>query len=81
MQDIGGEIVHVSADAFVDDRTRNSYYKAQIQLDESDLIHLEGRQLVPGMPVSAFAQTESRTPLDYLIKPFADYFQKAFREE
>lgn len=81
MQDIGGEIVHVSADAFVDDRTRSSYYKAQIQLNEDDLVYLEGRQLVPGMPVSAFAQTESRTPLDYLIKPFSDYFQKAFREE
>ena len=81
MQDIGGHIVHVSADAFVDDRTRSSYYKAQIRLDENDLVHLEGRQLVPGMPVTAFAQTEARTPLDYLIKPFADYFQMAFREE
>jgi HlyD family secretion protein len=81
MQDIGGHVVHVSADAFVDDRTRSSYYKAQIRLDENDLVHLEGRQLVPGMPVTAFAQTEARTPLDYLIKPFADYFQKAFREE
>jgi HlyD family secretion protein len=81
MQDIGGEIVHVSADAFVDERTRQSYYKAQIRLNEGDLVHLEGRQLVPGMPVSAFAQTEARTPLDYLTKPLADYFARAFREE
>ena len=32
------------------------------------------------MPVGAFIQTEPRTPLSYLLKPFTDYFTKAFRE-
>ncbi len=81
MQEIGGQIIHVSADAFVDDRTRGSYYRARIRLNESDLGHLEGRQLVPGMPVVAFAQTEARSPADYLTRPLADYFRRAFREE
>ena len=26
------------------------------------------------MPVEAFIQTEARTPLSYLAKPFTDYF-------
>jgi len=81
MQEIRGEIIHVSADAFVDDRARNSYFSARIRLNEEDLMHLNGRQLVPGMPVTAFAQTEDRTPLNYLTKPLADYFLNAFREE
>ena len=81
MQEIRGEIIHVSADAFVDDRTRNSYFSARIRLNEDDLMHLNGRQLVPGMPVTAFAQTEDRSPLNYLTKPLADYFLNAFREE
>lgn len=81
LQEIRGEIIQVSADAFVDDRTRGSYYRARIRLNESDLAHLEGRQLMPGMPVTAFAQTEARSPVDYLTKPLADYFRRAFREE
>jgi HlyD family secretion protein len=81
MQDIHGEIIHVSADAFVDERTRNSYFRLRIRLNEDSLSQLDGRQLLPGMPAVAFAQTEARTPLDYLTRPLADYFRKAFREE
>jgi len=36
--------------------------------------------LIPGMPVEAFLRTEERTPLAYLLRPFTDYFAKAFRE-
>ena len=32
------------------------------------------------MPVEAFIRTADRTPMAYLIKPFADYFKRAFRE-
>ena len=81
MQEIRGEIMHVSADAFVDDRTRSNYYRARIWLKEGDLVHLQGRPLIPGMPVTAFAQTEARSPLSYLTRPLADYLRRAFREE
>mgnify|MGYP003669797136 FL=1 len=36
--------------------------------------------LIPGMPVEAFVRTAERSPMDYLLKPLADYFAKAFRE-
>lgn len=39
-----------------------------------------GQTLLPGMPVEAFIQTQARTPLAYLVKPFTDYFVQAFRE-
>jgi HlyD family secretion protein len=32
------------------------------------------------MPVEAMIKTDERTPLSYLIKPMADYFNRAFRE-
>jgi HlyD family secretion protein len=32
------------------------------------------------MPVEAFIQTGERSPISYLVKPLADYFNKAFRE-
>lgn len=81
LQEIKGEIIHVSADAFLDERTRNSHFRVRIRLSEESLSQLEGRQLVPGMPAVAFAQTAARTPLDYLTRPLADYFRRAFREE
>jgi HlyD family secretion protein len=81
MQEMGGQIIHVSADAFVDERNRSNYYQVRIRLNESDFAFLEGRQMVPGMPVVAFAQTDARSPLDYLTRPLADYFRRAFREE
>jgi HlyD family secretion protein len=40
----------------------------------------EGNVLVPGMPVEAFIETNSRTPFAYLLQPFTDYLNRAFRE-
>ena len=40
----------------------------------------EDQVLIPGMPVEAFIRTADRSPLTYLIKPVADYFNRAFRE-
>jgi HlyD family secretion protein len=45
------------------------------------LAKLEGKKLVPGMPVETFVQTESRTALSYLVTPFTDQIHRAFREQ
>lgn len=76
-----GRVVKVSADAFTDERTGISYYRSEIVLLEGETDKLpQGATLIPGMPVQAFIRTNDRTPLAYLIKPFSDYFAKAFRE-
>lgn len=76
-----GKVIQISADAFQDENTAFSYYRAEIQLNEGEKSRLpEGTILIPGMPVEAFIQTNERSPLDYLVKPLADYFAKAFRE-
>ncbi|KUF11008.1 HlyD family type I secretion periplasmic adaptor subunit [Pseudoponticoccus marisrubri] len=76
-----GTVVQISADAFEDESSRIRYYRAEIVLSEGELERLpEGSTLIPGMPVEAFIRTEDRTPLAYLVKPFTDYFAKAFRE-
>ncbi|MGV3694857.1 MAG: HlyD family type I secretion periplasmic adaptor subunit, partial [Paracoccus marcusii] len=41
---------------------------------------LGGLALVPGMPVEVYIQTGDRSPMAYLMKPLADYFNRAFRE-
>jgi HlyD family secretion protein len=79
--ELTGRVMLVSADAFTDERSRASFYRAEIRLDEGEAEKLPGSlALIPGMPVEAFIRTEDRTPLAYLVKPLADYFSKAFRE-
>jgi HlyD family secretion protein len=79
--ELAGTVVKVSADAFIDDATQSAYYRAEIHLPKGELDKLDkGLTLIPGMPVEAFIRTTDRTPLAYLVKPFTDYFNKAFRE-
>ncbi|ETX13831.1 RTX toxin [Roseivivax halodurans JCM 10272] len=76
-----GEVTQISADAFSNEEQGTSFYRAEIVLSEGELDRLpEGSALIPGMPVEAFIRTDDRTPLAYLVKPFTDYFAKAFRE-
>lgn len=76
-----GKVTQVSADAFQDENTSFSYYRAEIELNEGETDRLpEGTILIPGMPVEAYMRTNDRSPLQYLIKPLADYFAKALRE-
>lgn len=77
-----GTVTLVSADIFVDEVTQMSYYQAEVQLNEGEAEKLpEDMVLIPGMPVEAFVRTADRSPMDYLLKPLADYFAKAFREQ
>jgi HlyD family secretion protein len=78
--ELHGHVTVVSADAFSDQNTGASFYRAEIELNEGEREKLEGRELIPGMPVEAFIKTDDRTPLAYLLKPFTDYFNRAFRE-
>jgi HlyD family secretion protein len=78
--EVEGAVAKVSADAIRDERTGESYYSAEIRLLAAAQATLAGTALLPGMPVEAFIQTEERSPMSYLVKPFADYFNKAFRE-
>lgn len=79
--ELKGKVTLVSADAFQNESSGLSYYRAEVQLDEGEIDRLPADMtLIPGMPVEAFVRTADRSPLDYLIKPLSDYFAKAFRE-
>ena len=76
-----GKVALISADAFTNETTQASYYRAEVTLDEGELDKLpEGATIIPGMPVEAYIRTYDQTPLDYLVRPFTDYFTRAFRE-
>lgn len=76
-----GTVTLISADAFQDDNTVAPFYRVELRLNEGELARLPADMtLIPGMPVESFVRTADRSPMDYLIKPLADYFAKAFRE-
>jgi HlyD family type I secretion membrane fusion protein len=76
-----GTVTLISADAFQDDSAVAPFYRVELRLNEGELARLpEDMTLIPGMPVESFVRTADRSPMDYLIKPLADYFAKAFRD-
>ncbi|MBS1166453.1 MAG: HlyD family type secretion periplasmic adaptor subunit [Proteobacteria bacterium] len=78
--EVNAKVGVVAADATTDPATRESYYLAKIRIPADELGKLK-EPLLPGMPVEAYVTTSERTALDYLLKPLADQFARALREE
>lgn len=78
--ELAGTVTRVSADAFTDESTGQSYYLIEVEPRPGELAKLASTPPVPGMPVETYIRTEARSPLSYLIKPMADYFSTAMRE-
>jgi HlyD family secretion protein len=75
-----GTVAFVSPATTTDPNSGQVFYVAQVELKAGEMEKLDGKKLLPGMPVEAYVQTQSRTALSYLAKPFTDQFTKAFRE-
>ena len=78
--ELRGTVTLVSADVAKDERTGAMYYTAKVTPNKGEFDKLKDDKIIPGMQVETFIQTSNRTPLEYLTKPMADYFDKAFRE-
>ena len=78
--EIDGQLERISADALIDEATRSPYYRAEVTIPPDQLDKLGDMALIPGMPVEVYIQTGERSPMAYLLKPLADYFNRAFRE-
>lgn len=73
-------VVMVSPASARDSATGQEHYIAYVQLTEDSLSQMSGIRLVPGMPAEVFVSTQERTAVSYLMKPFTDQMNKAFRE-
>ncbi|QUS55927.1 HlyD family type I secretion periplasmic adaptor subunit [Pseudovibrio brasiliensis] len=70
----------ISPDLLEDPKTGLSFYMAELTISEDEMDKLGGKNLVPGMPVEAFIQTENRTVISYIMKPMVDQIAHAMRE-
>lgn len=79
---VNGAITYVSADALAEPSPLGTtpYYEVHISVPRAALKEAGDLDIVPGMPVEAFVQTEARTVLDYLIQPLTQSLRRAGRE-
>lgn len=79
-QPLDGKVVSVSADQLTDERTGLSYFLAKVVLPKESLKSLNGAHLYPGMQAEVMIVTGAQTPLEYLVRPLLDSFNRALRE-
>ncbi|WP_086465749.1 HlyD family type I secretion periplasmic adaptor subunit [Oceanibaculum nanhaiense] len=77
---VPGEVVTVSADRLVDERSGAPYYLAKVRINKAELDKLEHVELQPGMPAEIFIKTGLRSPLNYMLEPLIESVNRAFRE-
>lgn len=77
-----GSVVMLSPASARDPSNGQEYYVAFVNLlpTEDAIAKLHGFKLVPGMPAEVFISTQERTAASYLVKPFTDQMNRAFRE-
>lgn len=79
---VKAEVVNVSADALVDQKTGAPYFNADLRIPVGELKKLpDGVKLSPGMPAQAMITTGRRTILGYVLGPITDTLRTAMREE
>ncbi|GAB5459598.1 MAG: HlyD family type I secretion periplasmic adaptor subunit [Henriciella sp.] len=77
--EIEGALKQVSADTIIDPVTSLAFYEGRIELPATVDLPVS-MTLVPGMPVDAMLQTETRNVLSYLLRPAQDAMSKTFKE-
>jgi HlyD family type I secretion membrane fusion protein len=75
-----GHLETVSADSLSDARSGEPYYLAYVRVDAGEFRQLGINQVRPGIPAELMIKSGERTPLAYLIQPFTDSVNRAFRE-
>ncbi|MDO8981759.1 MAG: HlyD family type I secretion periplasmic adaptor subunit [Afipia sp.] len=78
--ELRARVTMVSPASARDPSTGQEYYIAYVQLIDDGSQALGGMRLVPGMPAEVFVSTQERTAVSYLVKPFTDQMNRAFRE-
>ena len=80
--ELKAKVAMVSPASARDPANGQEYYIAYVNLLPTEAAHIQfnGMKLVPGMPAEVFVSTQERTAASYLVKPFTDQMNRAFRE-
>jgi membrane fusion protein, protease secretion system len=80
---IPGQVIQVSADRAVDEKTGAPYYKMRVKVTPEGLKLIAQHKLgiQPGMPADLFVKTGERTMMSYLFKPVLDRAKSSLSED
>jgi membrane fusion protein, type I secretion system len=78
---LDGFVINTSADSLIDQVTGAPYFSVSIEIPAGEKEKLGDLTLIPGMPAESFIQTEERTVLNYILKPFSEQLGRSLREE
>ncbi len=78
---IPGEVVTVSADRLVEDKSGEPYYRVEARVTDEGEKLLAVHDVRPGMPADVLVKTGERSLLSYLFRPILDRTSTAFVQE
>jgi HlyD family type I secretion membrane fusion protein len=74
-------VSNVSADELVDDKSGQSFFRADLTIDPKELAKLpKGEAVTPGMPAEVMITTGRRTVMGYIVGPLADTLNASLRD-
>ena len=80
-----GRVRTISADSFTDEKSGQSYVRAEIEVAPAELDKVRGvlgnGKLRPGLPVEVVMAVRKRTALQYIIEPLTAQFWRSLREQ
>ncbi len=82
---LSGRVTRLSADSFIDERSGEAYYTAEIIVGPKELAIITdlrgpGFALRAGAPVQVLVPIKKRTALQYAFEPLTEAFWRSFRE-
>lgn len=78
---LNGVVTYLSADRLIDPKNGQGYYDLSVEVDLSELEKFPNIKLYPGSPAQVMIATGERTAMDYLLSPFTQSLNRAFREQ
>jgi HlyD family secretion protein len=78
--ELKGKVSRISPATTRDPVTGEPYYLGYVEIPAEELSKLGDSELLPGMPVDVYVQTDERTVISYLVRPLTDQIGRAFRE-
>lgn len=80
-----GKVLEVSADSFIDQKSGQAFYHAQVQVSAENMRKIDQIRgakdvLKPGLPAEIVVPLRKRTVLEYLVEPISQTIWRSFRE-
>jgi HlyD family type I secretion membrane fusion protein len=82
---LSGKVKTISADSFTDEKSGLSYFRAEVEVPQSELNQVRGAvgrgSVRPGLPVDVVLNVRPRTALQYVLEPLTRNFWRSLREQ